>query len=369
MSDSLTNAWSRVDVKNGIKSGIAAVMSFYLGLELNQWIERPDPLISGLWSVVAAMVVLQANLGATYQAIITRFFGVLIGSTLGALVSWVFGAHILLLGVTIFLTMIVCSLLNLKESYRIACLSVAVVMIPWGLHQEISPWTFAFFRFLDTLVGILVAVAVAHGIWPSRSLEKLQSNIIHLLNLQRQLFQYLMVFITHLERRDKVVNQTVDEIQQLFIQSKKILDESKVEIIVFSTPLIIWKDIFDTLERIYESLHALIPVVDKGVENMFDEEFKKQIDDTVEMMDKTFKELAEKIEKEKDYKLDLNKLLNAEEGLNQQMTRFREQRAMRKYSLEEVERYFVYCFSLKTIIHEQHHLNTLLDSSEPDFSD
>src|SRR5262245_3522074 len=72
------------EAKIAIKTGIAASVSLAIGLSYAEVFDRPDIFVSGLWCVMAAIVVMQAHLGGTYRAAWVRFLGVLIGSIAGA---------------------------------------------------------------------------------------------------------------------------------------------------------------------------------------------------------------------------------------------------------------------------------------------
>jgi uncharacterized membrane protein YgaE (UPF0421/DUF939 family) len=181
--------FKRVEWKIALKTALAAGISLALSLAINTYFKRPDTIISGLWAALAAIVVQQAHLGSTYRTAWQRLLGVLIGCLMGGLLTTLLGSNPLSLGIGIFLTVVICSMFNLKESLRIACLSVAVVMILWGIRPQTSPWLFGMYRFFDSCLGVAVAVMIAHLVWPLQVTKKLESGVSEILQKIRSMYE------------------------------------------------------------------------------------------------------------------------------------------------------------------------------------
>lgn len=349
-----------LDLKTAIKTGIAATASLYIGLFLSDRIVRPDPLIGGLWCVVTAIITLQTNLGGTYRAVWNRFLGVVIGSIIGAAVASFAGAHGVFLGLAIAATIMICSILNLTDSYRIACLSVAVIIVPWGLHPEISPWIFAFFRFLDTCAGLGIAIFIAHSIWPSQALDKLRINIATNLSVLRELYESVLFPSRSSQIQSKVLTDLLHEIDQLFIQNHLMLDESKLELFRRKEEWVLWTDLLASLENLLDSVYAIHQVFGQDVEDLADEELKNQIFDLAHQVDWIFKQTTARLSGLKNHE-DLQPLELAQNKLNEQLLRFRNTRRTKQYSFDIVENYFVFIYSLKSLAKELIHFNQTLD--------
>lgn len=354
---------SGLEWKNAAKMGIAATMSLYVILRLTEWIERPDPLANGLWCVVATLVVLQANLGGTYKAIFNRLTGVVIGSVLGALAASLLGTREIALGIAIFATVLICSFLNLKESYRIASLAVTAVMIPWGSAPVLSPWTFAFFRSIDTVIGILLAIFVAYSFWPSTAVNKIQSNMGQLLRQIKKLYDYTLLLkasdnAQHPE--EKVIQDLVNEINPLINQNHALIEEARLEVLFRSAYLPTWIELEDCLERLFKIVYTMQTVYNSQLQQIFDEGLKRQSEDLASKIDLAFMALVGKLEAQAPA-LIMQDVMAADAHLNEQLLRFRETRALRQYSFEDAEHYFVFFYSLRSMVNELKHFNDLLD--------
>lgn len=357
------------EFKQAIKITLAAILSFYLCHALNFLIHHPDNLSNGLWCVVAAIVVLQPYVGGTYKAVINRVLGVLIGSLVGVFFLYFFGGSLTTLAIAIFTTMIISSVLNLKESYRIAGLSVAIVVIPFMMNPEGDPWKFTFFRFLDTCLGILIAVLVSHTIWPSQASVKLRLNIAQILDLLGQL--YSSIFLQKNGDKDTQSKKEEDlnvEIKRLLAHSRLILDESKLEKITQSFPLSIWTEIITILDEFIKNSYAIKTVFKDELNNIFDKELHHQVDEVVEGIETSFKYLSARL-KDWNGHHQTEDLILISNRLNDQLERFRHTRPTRNYDFAFVERYFVFFYSLKSVLQQLNHLNGLIDLIQEESED
>jgi hypothetical protein len=356
--------FNRMEWKSAIKMGIAATLSFYLGLHFTKWIHRPDPLASGLWCVLATIVVLQPYLGSTYKAVFNRFLGVLVGSLSGALFASLIGTWEFSLGLAILVTILLCSLFNLREGYRIASLSVAAVMIPWGLNPQISPWSFAFFRSIDTFLGLLVAVCVAYSIWPAEAIKKVQSNVFHILSLIHQLYQ--QIFIKGIQSNEKDSNSftepSFEGINQLIINNHLILEEAKMELFLQPMGIAIWFEVLASLEHLLYIVQSLQTVFNQKLEMIFDPELRNYVNQLMSEISQAFNELKLKIIDLQQETPTVSLLLSHEQDLNNQLVRFRYTHTTRKFSFPELEQYFFFIYNLKSLIKEIERFKHVLDS-------
>lgn len=341
----------KIEVKLAAKTGIAASLALFLGVAFSNIFDRPDVLVSGLWCVMASIVVLQAQLGGTYKAAWVRFFGVLVGSIVGSLfISYWNIDNPIYLGVGIFFTIIICSLLSLKDSFRIGALSTAVIIILGSHHPEVNPWIFGFFRFVDSCIGIIVAVFVAHVIWPERASENLRLNLMKTLTM---IGKYYRLAITLEPENENNVQEKADEelfieIQDLLHENRLYLEESKLEVLSRPPAPEDWTLIVSQLETMFESVAALKNVHKETLIKIFDDSLSEQISNVVDKTDMGFQELHKMLKSQKK-PLHSAELEEALTSLNQDLLRFRGTRTTRKFNLEDVESFFVFFYRLRAI--------------------
>jgi uncharacterized membrane protein YccC len=147
------------------KTALAAALCWWVALKFG--------LHDGYWGSISAIIVLQSNVGATVTASRDRLLGTLIGALLGFSFS-LFGPPVLSYVLALLVAVIVCGLLGLRNSSRLACVTITIVML---VHREGSRWGLALDRVGEVLVGIVVALAVTTFVLPDRARLRLRDGL------------------------------------------------------------------------------------------------------------------------------------------------------------------------------------------------
>src|SRR5580698_7353958 len=165
-------------LKQGIKTGLAGTITYaiYAGFHLPQ----------GYWAVFAALVVTQANLGASWKAGLYRTIGSTCGAAAAALLIPLIGYEPVQVGIVLFLLASFFGYLTaLHPSFAAAGFTAALVII---FSAEGEPWRFAWLRVLYTLLGAYVAFAVGSLIWPVHAREILRLKLATILHGAGELY-------------------------------------------------------------------------------------------------------------------------------------------------------------------------------------
>ncbi|MGD0903877.1 MAG: FUSC family protein, partial [Terracidiphilus sp.] len=147
------------------KTALAAGLCWALALRFG--------LHDGYWGSISAIIVLQSNMGATVSASRNRILGTLIGAVLGFSFS-LFGALPWNFVLAVLTAVVVCGLLGLRTSSRLAGVTIAIVM----LVQKPGPrWELALDRVVEVVLGIVVALAVTTLVLPDRARLRLRDGL------------------------------------------------------------------------------------------------------------------------------------------------------------------------------------------------
>jgi uncharacterized membrane protein YccC len=144
-----------------------------LAAALCWWLAQRFGWRDGYWGPISAIIVLQSDVGSTVNASRDRLLGTLIGAA--------FGFSFSLLGVlpwnyilAVLAAMIVCGLLGLRNSSRLAGVTITIVM----LVQKTGPrWSLALDRVSEVVLGIVVALAVTTLVFPDRARLRLRDGL------------------------------------------------------------------------------------------------------------------------------------------------------------------------------------------------
>jgi uncharacterized membrane protein YccC len=150
---------------HAMKTALAATLCWWLA-KLFGWRD-------GYWGSISAIIVLQSNVGATVTASRDRILGTLIGAALGFSFS-LFGVLPWNYILAVLAAMIVCGFLGLRNSSRLAGVTVTIVM----LVEKTGPrWTLALARVGEVVLGIVVALAVTVLVFPDRARLRLRDGL------------------------------------------------------------------------------------------------------------------------------------------------------------------------------------------------
>lgn len=181
VSFSPNSFWTRqsASLKQGIKTGLAGTITYaiYAGWHLPQ----------GYWAVIAALVVTQANLGASWKAALYRTIGSTAGALAAALLVPILGSGPVGVGIVLFLLASFFGYLTaLHTAFTAAGFTAALILVFGGVGE---PWRMAWLRVLYTILGALVAFLVGALIWPVRARDTLRRRIASILEGSGTLYQ------------------------------------------------------------------------------------------------------------------------------------------------------------------------------------
>jgi uncharacterized membrane protein YccC len=136
-----------------------------LAAALSWWFARSLGLPDGYWGSISAVIVLQSNVGATVTASRDRVIGTIIGAILGFSFS-LFGTLPWNYILAVIAAIVICGLLGLRASSRLAGVTITIVML---VHQQGPRWGLPLARVSEVALGIVIALAVSTLIFPDRA--------------------------------------------------------------------------------------------------------------------------------------------------------------------------------------------------------
>ncbi|OGT46959.1 MAG: hypothetical protein A3E82_02820 [Gammaproteobacteria bacterium RIFCSPHIGHO2_12_FULL_38_11] len=158
----------RTSILIATKAWLVIVLSYYAGYFLSLKYYFSMPKIAGLWCAISGILVLQVTIKDSLSAAWLRILGSLIGAATSFIGILALGYHILSLAVCTFFTVILVSLLNIKHTFRLACLTVSVIIIIGMIQTNVSPLMNCLSRFIESAIGSFIAIAITSIFYPLR---------------------------------------------------------------------------------------------------------------------------------------------------------------------------------------------------------
>lgn len=150
---------------------IKTAVSVFLCVLISRLLKMEYPF----YAAIASVISMSSSVTDSYIAGRNRMFGTFVGAIVGLLLALIAPGNVFLCGIGIVIVIYICNMLNWNKSVSIACIVFCVIMT--NLNGR-DPFTYSFNRLLDTLLGIVIAVAVNYILIPPKYVDK----IIHQCN-------------------------------------------------------------------------------------------------------------------------------------------------------------------------------------------
>ena len=151
-----------------IQMALAVGISVYVAGKMAILFHFSSILISGLWAGISAIVVMQVQIDDVHHAARLRILGSFLGGICSLLLAMIAGYNYLTMILTMFITTIFLSLLNLKMTLRLANLTALIIIIVGMLNPSVPPWKNALARVLESTLGVSVTVIIVWIFQPIR---------------------------------------------------------------------------------------------------------------------------------------------------------------------------------------------------------
>lgn len=128
---------------------------------------------SSFYAAIAAIISMQSSVVDTFKTGKNRMLGTFLGAFIGLIFALIGPANPLLIGLGIIIIISVSNWLGWNKSISIAGVVFIAIMV--NLNGK-SPWTYSFYRIVDTLVGISIAVLINYFISPPINTGKISEH-------------------------------------------------------------------------------------------------------------------------------------------------------------------------------------------------
>lgn len=138
----------------GIQLALRASVAAGLSLAIAQWLKLQFPI----YALIAAIIVTDLSPSESTRLGLARLVANLVGAACGATVSMLLPDTSWAFGLSILLAMLSCHLLRTPDVARVAGYTSAIVALSYGS----DPWNHAFYRAIETGLGICVAWSISY---------------------------------------------------------------------------------------------------------------------------------------------------------------------------------------------------------------
>jgi uncharacterized membrane protein YgaE (UPF0421/DUF939 family) len=139
---------------SGLQLALRASVAAGVAIALAQLLGLSHPL----YAFLAAVIVTDLAPSQSRKLALHRLVATAVGAVCGALLTPLLPAGPLAIGVSILIAMLACQLVRVPEAAKVAGFICGIVV----LENSVDPWLSAFGRFVETTLGVVVALLVSY---------------------------------------------------------------------------------------------------------------------------------------------------------------------------------------------------------------
>lgn len=137
-----------------IQLSIRATVAAILSLQVADWLDLRFPI----YAFIAAVLVTDLQPATSRRLGIRRLVATIIGALWGAVLTQLLPSSPWSIGAGVLVAMLTAQLLKAEDGARVAGYICGIIL----LDHSFEPWTYALHRFLETVIGILAALAISY---------------------------------------------------------------------------------------------------------------------------------------------------------------------------------------------------------------
>jgi len=343
--------WSQQSgpIKQGIKTGLSGTITYaiYAGFHLPQ----------GYWAVFAALVVTQANLGASWKAALYRTIGSTCGALAAALLMPMLGDGLVSVGIALFLLATLFGYLtSLHPSFTAAGFTAALILVFGGQGE---PWHMAWLRVLYTILGAVIAFGVGALIWPVHARVGLRHKLANILDGAGALYRAVAAAALQGIDNEQQVRQLDRQLHDLRRGITQQMDEARSELAFSRFNEGAYQAFVDEADQVRRRLTAMAEDSSLYVHAQLEPGLVPSLPALVEETAQTFAALAGAV-RNSGQSLNSGELESAVVALDADLARLREERATSPFALDRMLPFWALVFNLREVAQDLKQMESVL---------
>lgn len=154
LSSRLIRALTTPSFVRGVQLAVRAGAAASLSLAIAKFFDLQFPI----YAFIAAVIVTDLSPLQTRQLGLRRLVATVVGAVCGAVLSPLLPPGPLAIGLSVVIAMVLCDVLGAPEGAKVSGYICGLVVF----YQSSEPWSYAFFRFMETGLGVAVAWLVSY---------------------------------------------------------------------------------------------------------------------------------------------------------------------------------------------------------------
>lgn len=151
----------KIDLTMAVGQSVAVLLSYLAGFYLTGGFHSESRYWGAMLASIACVMTLQTDLKTSLRQGWLRVLGTFIGAIIATIFLLLFTFSITGLIVTVFVLEIICMILSIPDNGKMATMTLIVILLISQKTPDISPMVNSSLRFLETVLGAGIGIAIA----------------------------------------------------------------------------------------------------------------------------------------------------------------------------------------------------------------
>jgi len=144
-----------------VENFIVAIGAYLLGYNFTAMFHLGTAEVGGLWAVISGVFVMADKESLTFNSARMRVRASFLGCLVAGVYLYFFPFSVVGFAICIAIGVLLCHLFRIPDHIKTTSITISVVIIISVVNQNIGPVANAALRFAESVIGSLVALAVA----------------------------------------------------------------------------------------------------------------------------------------------------------------------------------------------------------------
>ncbi len=270
-----------------VKTAVAASLTILISQLLN--------LTSPFFAGIAAIIAMQSSVSESFNSARSRMYGTIVGAIIALLFSLIAPENPFFIGIGIIIIIYTCNLFGWRKSVQISTIVFLSIILN---YEEGSRVNYAFYRTLDTLIGLIIGTLINYFVLPPNMEGKIKESISKMYSQVKDMLECIIW---------KEENVELEGLRKDLVNIEENYNILKMEIkfnLCKTDKCSNFQQVFEMFENIYNHLSIITTIEkspyiydinEKHLKNLYNREIPSKSEQNKEDLDLVYNYHLEKI--------------------------------------------------------------------------
>ena len=150
----------RASLLLAIEMSISCGLSYRVGYAIGNYIQHNTAVISALWCMISAILVMQASWSKSLESGASRIIGSFVGSLMGGCSFFLLGLNLTTYCIGVFWLVLILCYARQEPYLRLAILTMSVIFVAGTINPASELVRISISRLFESVIGIMITLVI-----------------------------------------------------------------------------------------------------------------------------------------------------------------------------------------------------------------